>query len=168
MKRFSALFQFILGFFLGVTILVGGTAALAYVVFSRLSTSPPKPIFAEEQPKTSETSQPKEAVKPQSTPTEVKQPPPAEMTAKPSEKPQSTKEEPAATLPNGAYKAKVTWTEGLSLRADSTTESERIGGVAYNYELTVLDTSGDGQWHKVSLADGQEGWIKAGNIQKTD
>jgi hypothetical protein len=48
MKRFSGLLQFILGFFLGITILVGLTSALGYLMFSRLAATPSKPVFSEE------------------------------------------------------------------------------------------------------------------------
>ena len=48
MKRFSGLLQFILGFFLGITILVGLTSALGYLMFSRLAATPNKPVFSEE------------------------------------------------------------------------------------------------------------------------
>ncbi|CCQ61355.1 hypothetical protein CWATWH0401_2419 [Crocosphaera watsonii WH 0401] len=50
MNRLSGVFQFLLGFFLGIFLLVGGTASLAYVVFSRMSANPEKPTFAEEKP----------------------------------------------------------------------------------------------------------------------
>jgi hypothetical protein len=72
------------------------------------------------------------------------------------------------TLPQGAYKGRVTWSSGLSLRADPNSSANRVGGVDYNSELIILETSQDGQWQKVRVANGsQEGWIKAGNIKKS-
>lgn len=51
MKRISNLVQFIIGFILGLAILAGGTAAVAYVFFAKMNANPPKPTFAEEKKK---------------------------------------------------------------------------------------------------------------------
>jgi hypothetical protein len=76
---------------------------------------------------------------------------------------------PPKELPPGAYKARVTWPEGLSLRDAPNLESNRIGGVAFNQEVFVLKLSDDQRWQQVRLADSeQEGWIKAGNTQKAN
>jgi hypothetical protein len=70
-------------------------------------------------------------------------------------------------LPAGAYQAKVTWSTGLSLRSEPSTDAERIGGVDYNAELIILSTSNDNQWQKVRVpSSGQEGWVKSGNVEK--
>ena len=169
MNRLSALFQFILGFFVGVLLLVSGTAALAYVVFYRLNTDPPKPTFAEE--KQEET---KEAAKPESKTQKTANKPTEEVIAKkpePSPKVEEKKKEEKASekLPQGAYKASVTWPQGLSLRAEPGQDAERIGGVGYKAELIILKTSSDGDWQQVRLPrSGQEGWVKAGNVEKIE
>jgi type IV secretory pathway VirB10-like protein len=193
MKRFSAVLQFILGVFIGIALLLGGAAAVGYVLFSRMASPPDKPIFAEEKeepvakveiekkpaPAKSEAkaedkaAADKEVAKspdaaksePKTLPTAQPKPEsPPETTAKQEEKAEESKSE----LPSGAYKAKVTWSSGLSLRLEPSTSSERVGGVEYNSELIVLSTSSDGQWQRVRLANGtQEGWIKAGNIKKS-
>ncbi|MDJ0509291.1 MAG: SH3 domain-containing protein [Crocosphaera sp.] len=156
MNRLSGLFQFLLGFFLGIFLLVGGTASLAYVVFSRMSVNPERPMFAEEKP-TEETAK-----------TET------EPTATGKASPQSVeevavKETVKEDLPNGAYRAKVTWSTGLSLRSQPDSEAERIGGVEYNSALIVLKTSADGDWQQVRLPGSQQqGWVKAGNVVKVE
>ncbi len=163
MKHFSALLQFILGFFVGVLLLVSGTAALAYVVFYRLNTSPPKPTFAEE--KQEETKKASNAdSKAQETPNKTAQNS-QEVVTTISESSLTTEED----LPEGAYKASVTWPSGLSLRAEPGQDAERIGGVGYKAELIILKTSSDGDWQNVRLPrSGQEGWVKAGNVEKIE
>jgi outer membrane biosynthesis protein TonB len=174
MKSFSVLLQFILGFFVGILLLVSGTTALAYVVFYRLNTSPPKPIFVEETPKKSEkTSKIKSKTQQKTKKSEEKS---QEKIA--AQQPQASpgieeekkeKEEKKEDLPSGAYKASVIWPSGLSLRAEPDQDAQRIGGIDYEAELIILKTSLDGDWQNVRLSqNGQEGWVKAGNVQKIE
>ncbi|MGL5033112.1 MAG: SH3 domain-containing protein [Microcystaceae cyanobacterium] len=188
MKRFSGVFQFIIGFFLGLTIFVGGLSLLGYFVFSRLAATPPRPAFPEEN-KTKTVKQPgTKALKPtpqassasgkkEDSKTETKpkvEPSPAvsptpeaspSATPEPTPTPEAKKEE----LPAGAYRAKVIRSEGLSLRGDPSKEAERVGGVGYNADLVVLEKSPDGEWVKVKTAEGgQEGWVRAGNLKKEE
>jgi hypothetical protein len=193
----SAALQFMLGFLLGMVILAGGAAAVGYLIFSRMASPPNKPIFAEElkektvvavnkaKPNASTSVQNKDLIKDKSSPStgdkavdakKGEQSP--KITAQPSPSPSSPSAQTDAaqdktpekdqTLPQGAYKGKVTWSSGLSLRADPNSSASRVGGVDYNTELIILGTSQDGQWQKVRVANGtQEGWIKAGNIKKS-
>ncbi|WP_375328758.1 SH3 domain-containing protein [Microcystis sp. BLCC-F210] len=158
MKRLSGLLQFMVGFVLGVAILVGGATAVAYMLLSGMNSNPPKPVFTEE--KKEETKEEK-AAKPQA---EVKESPTAAPAPKvaPKPSPEARKKE---TTSEG-YQARVTWQSGLSLRSQPTTESTRLGGLDYNTKVSVVGTSSDGQWHRVRLSDGREGWIKAGNISR--
>lgn len=152
--------QFLVGFILGVALLALGAAGASYLVVAKMTTNPPKPVFAEEEKKPVTT-----PVKTTSSPTPSK--PKEETKPKPQPSPE-TKEE-KEVLPPGAYKARVTWSDGLSLRSDPTTDASRVGGVAYNQELIVLESSRDGQWQKVRVANtGQEAWIKAGNVAKSE
>lgn len=172
MKRFSGLLQFILGFFLGITILVGLTSALGYLMFSRLAATPNKPVFSEEnKSKVKATTPDKKASEKSATKPEVS-PSPKATTASPSpEVSPSPSPSPEAKedLPPGAYKAKVTWSGGLSLRSNPSKDSERVSGVDYDQELIILETSADGVWAKVRSVDGgQEGWVKVGNFKKTE
>jgi hypothetical protein len=172
MKRFSGLLQFILGFFLGITILVGLTSALGYLMFSRLAATPSKPVFSEEnksKPKATtadKKASEKSAAKPEASPSPkaTTASPSPEVSPSPSPSPKAKED-----LPQGAYKAKVTWSEGLSLRSNPSKDSERMSGVDYDDELIVLETSADGVWAKVRSANGgQEGWVKVGNFKKTE
>ncbi|NEQ22439.1 MAG: SH3 domain-containing protein [Microcoleus sp. SIO2G3] len=148
---FSGIAKFFIGFIIGIVLLAGSGAAAAYYFFTKLAAPPPKPIFAEEQPKATP------IAKKTSSPSTTKQP-------TPSASPSSTEE-----LPPGAYKARVTWEEGLSLRDAPGAESNRIGGVAFKQEVIVLRESNDQRWQQVRLAEGtQEGWIKSGNIERVN
>ena len=172
MKRFSGLLEFILGFFLGITILVGLTSALGYLMFSRLAATPSKPVFSEENKSKPKSTTPdkkapdKSATKPEASPNPkatIESPNPS-PSPKPSPSPEAKED-----LPQGAYKAKVTWSGGLSLRSNPSKDSERVSGVDYDDELIVLETSADGAWAKVRSANGgQEGWVKVGNFKKTE
>jgi hypothetical protein len=171
MKYFSVLLQFILGFFVGILLLVSGTTALAYVVFYRLNTSPPKPIFVEEtQKKAAEMSKIESNAQQKAKKSEEKSQ--EEIAA---QQPQASpgieeqKKEKEEDLPSGAYKASVIWPNGLSLRAEPDQDAQRIGGIDYEAELIILKTSLDGDWQNVRLSqNGQEGWVKAGNVQKIE
>ena len=162
MNRLSSVFQFILGFFLGIIFLVGGTTALAYIAFYRMSADPPKPTFAEEKPKekTATNSESKPAVNRETEAAKTE-----EVAVTQTEVEEIVEED--EELPTGAYRAKVTWSTGLSLRSEPGQEAERIGGVEYNSEIIVLKTSEDGGWQQVRLpGNQQEGWVKAGNVEK--
>lgn len=168
MKRLSGLLQFMVGFVLGVAILVGGATAVAYMLLSGMNSNPPKPVFTEE--KKEEIKEEKAAKPIPSTPVqeqpqaEVKESPTAAPAPKvaPKPSPEARKKE---TTSEG-YQARVTWQSGLSLRSQPTSESTRLGGLDYNTKVSVVGTSSDGQWHRVRLSDGREGWIKAGNISR--
>ena len=160
MKRLSGLLQFMVGFVMGVAILVGGATAVAYMLLSGMNSNPPKPVFTEE--KKEETKEEK-AAKPQA---EVKESPTAAPAPKASPKP--SPEETKRETKSEGYQARVTWQSGLSLRSEPTSESTRLGGLDYNTKVSVVGTSSDGQWHRVRLSDGREGWIKAGNISRVE
>lgn len=152
----SGIFKFILGFFVGIIFLAFCGVGAAYYFWTRLSVTPDKPIFAEEQQQKSSTLK-------KASLTQASKP-------KPSSPPTSTPNaSPVQTLPPGAYKARVTWPEGLSLRDAPTLNSARIGGVAAKQEVLVLKRSDDGKWQQVRVVEGnQEGWIKAGNTAKSE
>ena len=168
MKRLSGLLQFMVGFVLGVVILVGGATAVAYILLSGMNSNPPKPVFTEE--KKEETKEEKAAKSIPTTP--VQEQPQAEVkespTAAPAPKaaPKPSPEETKKETTSEGYQARVTWQSGLSLRSEPTSESTRLGGLDYNTKVSVVGTSSDGQWQRVRLSDGREGWIKAGNISR--
>ncbi|XHU95176.1 MAG: SH3 domain-containing protein [cyanobacterium endosymbiont of Rhopalodia gibba] len=171
MKYFSVFLQFILGFFVGILLLVSGTTALAYVVFYRLNTLPPKPTFVEEkEEKAVEASNLESNVQQKAKKSEEKsQEKIAAQQTQSSPEIEEEKEEKEKDLPSGAYKASVIWPNGLSLRAEPGEDAQRIGGLDYKDEVIILKTSLDGDWQNVRLSgNGQEGWVKAGNVQKVE
>ncbi|MFO0164598.1 MAG: SH3 domain-containing protein, partial [Microcystis sp.] len=97
---------------------------------------------------------------------EVKESPTAAPAPKASPKP--SPEETKRETKSEGYQARVTWQSGLSLRSQPTSESTRLGGLDYNTKVSVVGTSSDGQWQRVRLSDGREGWIKAGNISRVE
>ncbi|MGB2925053.1 MAG: SH3 domain-containing protein [Limnothrix sp.] len=153
----SNFFQFIFGFILGVLLLVAGSVGAAYYFFNRMASAPPKPVFSETLPApTTPESEEKTAV------TE------AEPVAAEEEEPEEEEETEAEELPAGAYEATVTWPQGLSLRSEPDADAGRIGGVDYNAQVIVLESSDDDVWDKIRLTDGTEAWVKAGNVKKVD
>lgn len=161
----SNILKLILGVFLALAILVGGGTALAIYFMRRTAINPPKPVFVND----------KESVKAQAakTPTPgatTAAKTPTKTTPKPKPKPtQSPLEELEKPLPAGAYSARVTWPQGLILRAEPNVGAERLGGIGFNAEVVVLELSNDKVWQKIRIeSSGKEAWVKAGNTKKVE
>lgn len=75
--------------------------------------------------------------------------------------PQAKADEP---LPDGAYKVEVNQPVGLIVRSGPGGDYENIGGLEYQASVTVL--SEEGGWLKIALSNGEEGWIKDGNVDR--
>ncbi len=145
--RWSSVFKFFLGVLLAVVILAGGGLVAARVMMARLSVLPPKPTFPNDTPAG------KPAPKPAAKPT--------------ADKPDTTKPDTAAKpLPPGAFPARVTQSIGLVVRDAPGGDGGSIGGVDFNERVTVLDTNADKTWQKIRLSNGQEGWVRAGNVEQ--
>ncbi len=162
----TQILKYIFGFILAIVILIGGGFAMALYFMNRVSAPPPKPIYANDNPVVkaqtpkSQTSKTNQVSLEQSSPT-----PDSQATPQDTPKPESS---PEPLLP-GAYKARVTWKQGLRLRKEPTADSERTGGVTFNQKVIVLEESNDKNWQKIRLENGeQEGWVKSGNVQKID
>jgi hypothetical protein len=165
----SGLTKFILGFFLAIAVLIGGGAAIALYFMNRTGIPPAKPVYSNDSPSV-KAQAPKGTelgeAKPSLTPgTSTKSSPSSSPTPTGSPKPTPS---PKA-LPSGAYRGRVSWAEGLSLRSQPNQEAEKIGGVAFNQKIIILEESEDKAWQKIRLEDSQqEGWVKAGNTEKVD
>lgn len=152
--RWSGLVKVLLGVILAIAILLGGGVAAALYFMFKGTTPPPKPIFANDKP----------SVKSQNSPAlntakRASQPTTPNSTNTPSPKP----------VAPGTYKARVTWSDGLSLRSEPNLDGERIASAGYNEQVVVLGESADKNWQRVRLESGeQEGWIKAGNTQRIE
>ncbi len=162
MMNISGLFQFLIGFFLGIILFTAGIAGGAYFFLTQVSGNPPKPTFSEEtsaEKFTPESSQP--TVTTTTKPEEEKETPETVT--------EETVTEETEDLPEGAYRARVIWSSGLSVRSQPDPNSERVGGVGYNWEIIILSSSSDGDWQKIRIpSSGEEGWVKAGNVEKVD
>ncbi|MDJ1175275.1 SH3 domain-containing protein [Roseofilum capinflatum] len=137
----SGFFQVIFGVTLAIALMLVGGLATARYFMAKMTIDPPKPEFPEAE-------EAKPASAPLSTPAEAQKP-----------------KEPE--LPEGAYKARVTWPDGLILRDAPTYEANSIGGVGYNETLYVIGESEDQVWDKVRIGS-QDAWVKGGNVEKVE
>lgn len=154
----SNLAKLLLGFILAIALLMFGGVATALYLMVKVATVPPKPVFANDKPKVL-------AQRPRSSTTAKRT---TVSTAKPSATPASSQTS-SSPLEPGAYQARVTWSEGLSLRSEPNQDGERIGSLGYNQPIVVLAESPDKKWQRVRLEDSeQEGWIKAGNTARVE
>jgi Bacterial SH3 domain len=159
---FSNVLKFILGFLLAIAILIGSGVATALYFMNRTAIPPAKPVFSNDNP--SQRTQPAKATEKVAKTTESSSATPSPT---PSESPKV--EESAKPLPPGAYQGKVTWSQGLSLRAEPKQDAQRVGGVGFNQKVVILEESDDKLWQKIRQEDtNQEGWVKAGNTQKVN
>jgi uncharacterized protein YgiM (DUF1202 family) len=148
------------GFVLGLTKLMMGVSlalvllsltgvATARYFMAKLSVLPPRPVFEND------------VVAEPSVSTET--PPPPQPEAAP---PQPEANTPSAENPPGSYQAIVVQPIGLVMRSGPGPEHQQLGGVDYNEQVLVLETSPDERWIKIRVGgSGQEGWVKAGNTQ---
>lgn len=164
MSRLSTILQFVLGFILGIALLSGVAVGAAYFYLSSISEYPPKPTFPEEESSPTAETEPEPTSPPVETETEETVTAETETEAEPESEPKLPEE-----LPPGAYRARVTWSEGLSLRAEPSTNAERIGGLDFNDEIIILGESEDKQWQRVRVEQSdREGWVKAGNVERVN
>lgn len=136
--------KFVLGVLLAIALLIGGSVAASLYVVAEMTALPPKPKFDPPEPE-----------------------PEPEPAASPSPSPQpeaSPSPEPEA-LPEGAYRARIVWPEGLIVRDTPSFDAGRVGGAGFESEVIVLETNEDGSWEKVRLGDGTEGWVVGGNSE---
>lgn len=161
MKQIIGLIQFILGFVIGVLILAGGAVGAGYYFLSQMASAPPKPTFNQEKTTAKKPTENKQSNNIKTT-KEIKE----TKEINNSKQTKETKEKKEEKLPQGAYHAKVTWSEGLMVRAEPSMSGSRTGGLKYNEKIIVLEVK-DG-WEKIRTASGVEGWVKSGNTNKVD
>jgi hypothetical protein len=54
------------------------------------------------------------------------------------------------------------------MRAEPDANSPTTAGVGGNKKVIILEESADKKWQKIRIADtDKEGWVKAGNIQRS-
>ncbi|MUL34787.1 SH3 domain-containing protein [Gloeocapsopsis dulcis] len=155
--RWKNVTKFLLGISLALAILISGGVAVALYFLHRVATPPAKPVFSNDSAEVKARGTPRAGSNTASSGTQA-----ATTTTTP-------EVSSTASLSPGTYKARVTWAQGLSVRSEPSLEAERIGGVGYNEELTVLETNSDKSWQKIRIEDSeQEGWVKAGNVERIE
>lgn len=160
----SNLAKLITGIVLALSLLALGSLTVARYLIEEFTAPPPKPIFAEElatpQPSPNPSATPSPSGKPEPIQGQEKTIVVTASTPTPTTSPTSTPSPTPIAKPEGKG-ARVTWAQGLTLR--SSPNGETTGGVDYNAEVVLLETSPDGNWQKIWV-NGQEGWVKAGNV----
>ncbi|MBU7583472.1 MAG: SH3 domain-containing protein [Nostoc sp. TH1S01] len=156
----SGLLKLILGFILAIAVLLGTGLTVALYFINQTAIPPNKPIFANDNP-----SLKNQATKETKDESVITPEPEPDTTPTPTATPTTTPEK----LPPGAYQGRVTWSEGLSLRSEPNQESEKVGGVTFNQKIIVLEENPDKTWVKIRTeGSDQEGWVKVGNIERTN
>jgi Bacterial SH3 domain len=143
----SGVAKVVLGFAIAIALLIGGSVAATLYLVAKLTAMPPKPVFDNTPPAGVQ----KAATQPTT--------PAAKPTPKPEEKAESD-------LEPGAYRARITWKEGLLLRKIQDMSAPGITGIEFNQEVVVLEESDDAKWQRVRINGGQEGWVVGGNTEK--
>ncbi len=165
-QRLSSTVQFILGFVLGISLIAGLSGTVIFAYYKKMSTLPKKPAFPEVpvQPSASKDTQPSTSIEPLESKSDMVE----ESEKLAQEKETKLESKPESELPPNAYRAEVTWPEGLSLRAEPDVNADRIGGVDFEENIIILEDSADGKWQRVRVPGSeQEGWVKAGNTKRT-
>lgn len=173
-QRLSATVQFMLGFVLGISLIAGISGAAIFAYYKKMSVLPNKPVFSEltviQEPEsdTTESLTNIEPLEANTTEDEIEEPEELKEQEELKEPEELKQEVVEPKLPPNAYRAVVTWPQGLSLRAEPDRNAGRIGGIGANASIIILKDSADGKWQRVRLPwSGQEGWVKAGNIERT-
>jgi hypothetical protein len=157
---FVGLSKLILGIAIALVLLSMAGVATARYFMARLSVLPPRPFYEGEQPTqvVAETAPPEAIPQPQ--------PQSPEPTPEPAPEPDSS---PEPDIPEGAYRAEVIQPIGLVMREGPGTNFPQVGGVDYEAEVIILEAPADQPWIRVQVvANGQEGWVKAGNTRRTE
>lgn len=155
---FVGLSKLILGVVIALLLLSMAGVATARYFMARLSVLPPKPLFEGEQPAQVTAEAPSPAVVPS-----------PEVAPEPDTTPVPEPANPAPEDNPNAYEAVVIQPIGLVLREGPGTDFPQVGGVDYEEAIVVLEEPADQPWIKVRVtANGQEGWVKAGNTRRTE
>ena len=150
------LLKVILGFVLAIAVLLGTGLTVALYFVNRTAVTPPKPMYPNDNP-SFQAKKPKAIAKS-----------PSKKLATPNPTSSPTPTESPKPLPPDAYEGTVTWADGLSMRAKPDANSPSIAGVGGNKKVIILEESADKKWQKIRIADtDKEGWVKSGNIQRS-
>lgn len=141
----SGLLKAFSGFLVAIALIVGGGFLAAQYLITQFTTPPPKPMFANDK-----------------TPSTVE---PVAIATTPKPKPPQPTSSPK---PSGSgYQARITLSGGLNVRSQPNADAERVGGIDFDEEVTVLEESPDNQWQRVrGKTSAVEGWVKSGYSER--
>ena len=149
MKNFLlGLSKFVLGIILAMLIISLAGLSMAKYFMTRMAEPPVRPTYDNDLPEDRPAQRP-DSAPPADSPTEA-------------EAPADT--DPEASSPEGAYRAVVNQPVGLIVRAGPGTDYDQIGGLEYQQGVRVLSEE-DG-WLKIARDNGEEGWVKGGNLDR--
>jgi hypothetical protein len=142
------IFKFLIGIIMAVFILAGAGVAAVLFLASSVTRLPERPTFPNDKTTNVATKKP------------VSQ-------ANSATNNNTSNNNQAEALAPGSYRAKVTEPVGLILRDTPSRDAKRLGGIAYEEELIVLEESSDKLWQRVKVTDGSDrtGWVSGGNTQ---
>ncbi|EDX87142.1 Bacterial SH3 domain family [Synechococcus sp. PCC 7335] len=153
--------KFILGLILAMLIMTLAGASMLRYFMARNAEPPERPTYTNDLPE----EPPAEATVPESNQPSVS---PAIETApeEPPAEPEApeTPEAPTVETSDGTYSVVVTQPVGLILRSGPGTDYANIGGVDYEESVTVL--AEENGWLNILLSNGEEGWVKDGNVSE--
>lgn len=140
------IFKFLIGIIMAVFILAGAGVAAVLFLASSVTRLPERPTFPNDKTTNVATAKPITQGNQVANTNNQKQP---------------------EALAAGSYRAKVTEPVGLILRDTPSRDAKRLGGIAYEEELIVLEESSDKLWQRVKVIDGSDrtGWVSGGNTQ---
>ncbi len=156
----SSVLKVFSGFLVAIALIAGGGFWAAQYFIAQLTTPPPRPTFSNDNPAPNAKPAAGAAIPPA-----VPSPAPSPAASPVPSPVVSPKPSPGASPnpANGEYRAKITLSEGLNLRQAPSADADRVGGVDYAEEVTVLQESPDKEWIKIRVkSSGVEGWIKSG------
>jgi len=157
---FTGLVKFLIGFIIAIALLVGAGVAGALYFVTKLTSPPPRPVFANDKNINNKVLKPEVAKTPPKVTNASTTP------ASSSETPANVSEKP---LEPGAYKARIVWSSGLSLRNEPSQKSDKVGSVTYNETVVVLAENDEKKWVKIRKENSEEqGWVKARNIKRLE
>ncbi|MBM0743021.1 SH3 domain-containing protein [Phormidium sp. CLA17] len=145
----SGLLKALSGCLVAIALIAGGGFLAAQYLIAQFTTPPPKPMFVNDKP--------------------TPKPQPTAIATKP--KPPQSKTTPSATpspKPSGeGYQARITLSEGLNVRSNPAVDSDRVGGIDFDEEVTVLEETPNQEWQRVRVKTSNvEGWIKSGYTER--
>ncbi len=160
MKNFLiGLSKFVLGLILAMLIMSLAGLSMARYFMTRMVEQPERPTYENDLPEDQ-----RPAAKAPSSSDAEKESAEAEPAAQaePETEPETTPKSEEDTDNADGYKAYAT--TNLNVRSGPGTTYDSIGGVGIEENVTVLEE--DGEWLKVQLSNGTEGWVSSSYVTK--